>query len=76
LIGRLGHLENLIYKTLELVIVSGLLHSLGVENANAIQEAFEFAQPRLVLLMMMRPFHHIDRMAQFLFLSWPYDELG
>jgi hypothetical protein len=36
LIGRLGHLENLICKTLGSVIVSGLVLSLGVENANEI----------------------------------------
>jgi hypothetical protein len=36
LIGRLGRLKNLICKTLESVVVSGLVLSLGVENANAI----------------------------------------
>jgi hypothetical protein len=36
LIGRLGHLENLIHKTLESIAVSGLVLSLGVENANVI----------------------------------------
>jgi hypothetical protein len=76
LIGQLGHLENLICKTLELVIVSGLVLSLGAENANALQEAFEFAQPGPILLMMIRPFYRVDRMVQFLFLSWPLDELG
>jgi hypothetical protein len=45
LIDRLGCLENLICKTLELVIVSGLALSLGVENANAIQEAFKITWP-------------------------------
>jgi hypothetical protein len=45
LIGHLGHLENLIYETLESVIVSGLVLSLGVKNANAIQEAFKFTRP-------------------------------
>jgi hypothetical protein len=33
LIGWLGRFENLIYKTLESVIVSGVVLSLGVENA-------------------------------------------
>jgi hypothetical protein len=33
LIGQLGHLENIICKTLELVIVSCLVLSLGAENA-------------------------------------------
>jgi hypothetical protein len=42
-IDRLGHLENLIYKTLESVVVLGLVLSLWMKNANAIQEAFEFA---------------------------------
>jgi hypothetical protein len=50
LISRLGRLENLIYKTLELVTIMGLVLSLGVENANAIQEAFKSTQPGLVLL--------------------------
>jgi hypothetical protein len=36
LIGRLGHLENLICKTLKSVVVSGLVLSLGVKNANVI----------------------------------------
>jgi hypothetical protein len=40
LIGRLGRPENLICKTLESVAVSGLVLSLGVKNANVIQEAF------------------------------------
>jgi hypothetical protein len=61
LIGRLGHLENLICKTLKSITVSGLVLSLEVENANAIQEAFEFARPGPVLIMMTRPLHHIDR---------------
>jgi hypothetical protein len=42
LIDQLSRLENLICKTLESIIVSGLVLSLGVKNANAIQEAFEF----------------------------------
>jgi hypothetical protein len=36
LINCLGRLENLFYKTLEWVAVSGLVLSLGVKNANAI----------------------------------------
>jgi predicted benzoate:H+ symporter BenE len=64
LIGRFGRLENLICKTLESVIVPGLVLPLGVENANAIQDAFKFARPGPVLLMMMRSFNHIDRMVQ------------
>jgi hypothetical protein len=42
MIGRLGLLENLICKTLESLTVLGLVLSLGVENANVIQEAFKF----------------------------------
>jgi hypothetical protein len=38
LISRLGHLENLICKTLESIAVSGLVLSLGVKNTNVIQE--------------------------------------
>jgi hypothetical protein len=64
MIGRFGYLENLICKTLESVTVSGLVLSLGVENANAIQEAFEFTRPGPVLLMMMRSFNRIDRTIQ------------
>jgi hypothetical protein len=36
LIGSFGCLEYFIYETLELVVVSGLMLSLGVENADAI----------------------------------------
>jgi hypothetical protein len=64
MIGRFGHLENLIYKSLESLTISGLVLSLGVENANAIQEVFKFTRPGLVLLMMMRSFNHIDRMVR------------
>jgi hypothetical protein len=52
LIGQLGCVENLICKTLESVIVSGLMLSLWVENANAIQEAFKFTSVRAYLLAM------------------------
>jgi hypothetical protein len=64
MIGLLGRLENLICKTVESVIVSGFVLSLGMENANAIQEAFKFTQPRPVLLMMMGSFNRVDRMNQ------------
>jgi hypothetical protein len=65
LMNRVGCLENLICKTLESVTVSGLVLSLGVKNANAIQEAFKFTGPGLVLLMTTMLFYHIDRMVQF-----------
>jgi hypothetical protein len=68
LIGHVGHLENLIYETLESVIVSGLVLSLGVKNANAIQEAFKFTRPC--------GDEAIDGTVHFLFFSWPLDELG
>jgi hypothetical protein len=68
LIGQHGRLENHICKTLESVTVSGLVLSLGVENANAIQEAFEFARLGSILLMKMRLFYHVNRMVQFPFL--------
>jgi hypothetical protein len=61
LIGQLGHLENLICKTLESVTVSVLVLSLGVKNANEIQKAFKFTWPRPVLLVMTRPHYYIDR---------------
>jgi hypothetical protein len=67
LIGRLHRLRNLIYKTLESVAVSGLVLSLGVENANAIQEAYLFIRPGPVL-MTMRPLYRDDRTVQFFLL--------
>jgi hypothetical protein len=42
LIILFGHFDHLICETLELVAVSGLVLSLRMENANAIQEAFKF----------------------------------
>jgi hypothetical protein len=65
LINPFGHLENLICKMLESVAVPGLVLSLGVENAHAMQEASKFTRPRLVLLMASWPFHHIDKMVSF-----------
>jgi hypothetical protein len=35
-IGLFGYLDHLIYETLELVAVSGLVLSLGMEDTNAI----------------------------------------
>jgi hypothetical protein len=65
LISPFGHLEYFICETLESVTVSGLVLSLGVENADAIQEAFKFTQPGMVLLVVSRPFHRIDGMIRF-----------
>jgi hypothetical protein len=67
MIGRFGRLENLICKTLESIAVSGLVLSLGVENANAIQEAYLFIRPGPVL-MTMRPLYRDDRTVQFFLL--------
>jgi hypothetical protein len=50
LISLFGLLEHLICETLESVAVPGLVLSLGMENANAIQEAFKFTQLGPVLL--------------------------
>jgi hypothetical protein len=61
-IGRLGHL---IRETLESVAVSGLMLFLGVENADVIQEAFKFTQPRSVHLVASWPFHRIDGTIHF-----------
>jgi hypothetical protein len=65
LISPFGCLENLICETLESVAVPGLVLSLGVENANAIQEAFKCTWPGPVLLVVSQPFHNIDRMVCF-----------
>jgi hypothetical protein len=54
--------ESLICETLESVAVLGLVLSLGVENTEAIQEAFKFTWPGPVLPVVSQPFHHIDRM--------------
>jgi hypothetical protein len=51
LIGPFGRPEHLIYKTLESVIVSCLVLSLGVKNADVIQEAFKFTWLGPVLLV-------------------------
>jgi hypothetical protein len=65
LIGPFGRLEYFIRETLESVVVSGLVLSLGVKNANAIQEAFKLPQLGLVLLVVSRPFHRVDRTVRF-----------
>jgi hypothetical protein len=72
-IGWFGRLDNFIGETLESVAVLGLVLSLGVKKANVIQEAFEFTQPRPVLLMVMRPFNHVNRIV---WLSLPVVALG
>jgi hypothetical protein len=58
-------LENVIYEILESVAVPGLVLSPGVKDTDVIQEAFKFTQPGLVLLVVPRLFHRIDRMVSF-----------
>jgi hypothetical protein len=65
LIDPLVHLEQLICETLESVIVPGLVLSLGVKNADAIQEAFKFTRSSPVLLVASRAFHRVDGMICF-----------
>jgi hypothetical protein len=65
LISSFGHLEYLICETLESITVLSLVLSVGVENADMIQETFKFTRPGLVLLVVSRPFHHIDGMIRF-----------
>jgi predicted benzoate:H+ symporter BenE len=65
LIGPFGHLVNLICETLESAAVPGLMLSLIVEDANVIQEAFEFTRPKPILLVASRLFHGVYRMVCF-----------
>jgi hypothetical protein len=65
LISPFGRVEYFIYETLETVAVLGLVLSLGVENADAVQEAFKFTQLGLVLLIQSRLFHRVDRTIHF-----------
>jgi hypothetical protein len=39
--------------------------SLGVEDADAIQEAFKFTRPEPILLVASWSFHHVDEMISF-----------
>jgi hypothetical protein len=64
-IGPFGRLEHLVYEILELVIVPGLMLSLGVENADAIHEAFKFTRPGPVLLVASQLFHRVNGMIHF-----------
>jgi hypothetical protein len=59
------HLKHVICETLELVTVLGLVLSLGVENADQIQEAFKFTQPGPVLLVVMQPLHVVHKAIHF-----------
>jgi hypothetical protein len=64
-LGPFGRLEHLIYETLESIVVSGLVLSLGVKNADAILEAFKFTRLGPVLLIASWPHHRIDGMVHF-----------
>jgi hypothetical protein len=57
-----GCLEYLICKTMDSVTVLGLVLSLVVEIADAMQEALKFTRPRPILLVVSRSFHRVDRM--------------
>jgi hypothetical protein len=52
LLGLFSRLENLICKALQLVTVTGLVLSLGVENADPVQETFKLSWSGQVLLVM------------------------
>jgi hypothetical protein len=65
LFGTFGRLEYFICKTLESIIVLGLMLSLGVKNADAIQEAFKFPWLGPVLLIPSWLLHRIDEMIRF-----------
>jgi hypothetical protein len=76
LISLFGLLEHTIHETLESVAVLGLVLSLWMKNANLIQEAFEFIQPGLVLLITSWLLHVVDREICLPLLAQPFDELG
>jgi hypothetical protein len=65
LISPFGCLEYFICETLELIAVPGFVLSLGLENADAIQEAFKCTRPGPVFLVASWPFHHVDGMIHF-----------
>jgi hypothetical protein len=65
LISPFGRLEFFICETLESVTVLSLVLSLGVENADAIQEAFKLPRFGPVLLVASQLFYHIDGMIHF-----------
>jgi hypothetical protein len=65
LIGPFGHLEYFIYETFESVAVLGPVLSLGVEDGDAILEAFKFTRPGPVILVASWPFHHVGGTINF-----------
>jgi hypothetical protein len=76
LISPFGCLEHLIYETLASVVVWGLVLSLGLENTDAIQEAFKFTSLGRYSLLHHSRSTALTEQSTFLFLSWPLDELG
>jgi hypothetical protein len=63
-----GRLEHLIYETMKSVAIPGLVLSLGMENANVIQEAFKFTRPGPVLLVASWPLYVVHRALRLPFL--------
>jgi hypothetical protein len=57
LIDLFGCLEDLIGETLELAAVPGLVLSMGVENADLIQETIKLSRPRPVFFVVTRPLY-------------------
>jgi hypothetical protein len=65
LISPFGRLEHFICETMESVTVLDLVLPLGVENADAIHEAFKFTWSGPILLVVSRSFHRVDEMIRF-----------
>jgi hypothetical protein len=65
LIALFGRLEHLICETQESIAVLGLVLSLVVEDANAIQEAFKFTRPGSVLLIASWPLYVVHGAMRF-----------
>jgi hypothetical protein len=68
LIDPFGRLEHLICKTLESVIVLGLVLSLGLKNVDGIQEAFKFTWLGSVSLLRQSRSTTLMEQSAFLFL--------
>jgi predicted benzoate:H+ symporter BenE len=65
LIGPFGRLEHLICESLESVTMSGIVLSLGMENADVIKEAFKFTWFVSVLFIASWPLHRVDKIIRF-----------
>jgi hypothetical protein len=57
LVNLIGYLEDLIFKILWSVTVSGLVLSLEVENKDPVQETFELSWSGLIFLIAMWPLY-------------------